>query len=323
MPSANSVPMVALGNSGLRVSKICFGSSGLGNLPNTYGYTVDEERAMATLRAIFDGPVNFLDTSRNYGMGCSEARIGLAIRERGGLPEGFVLSTKLDRDMETLVFDAARARRSLEESLDTLGLNRVQLLHLHDPEHAASLEGIDAALRELFRMREEGFAEAVGLAAGRVDIMTPLLKDWDFDALITHNRYTLTNRNGEEMIDLAVERGIAVINAAPYASGILAKGSASDARWTYQHPTEEVLGSVRRVEALCARHGVPLGAAALQFSLRDPRIAVTLCGITRPERVGETLAWANWPIDSAFWDEVAGLPFSLDDPEKDRVWDAG
>src|SRR5208337_2322681 len=106
---------VRLGRTDLIVTPICFGTSGLGDMPDTYGYGVDAARAEATLRAIFDGPVNFLDTSRIYGMGRSEERIGAAIRERGGLPRGFVVSTKLDRDLRTNRFDAAQARRSLEQ----------------------------------------------------------------------------------------------------------------------------------------------------------------------------------------------------------------
>jgi D-threo-aldose 1-dehydrogenase len=159
--------------------------------------------------------VNFLDTSRNYGFGRSEERIGAVIREYGGLPAGFVISTKLDRDMETNRLDAARARQSLEESLTALALDRVQLLHLHDPEHASSpadIAGEKGAISELFRMKEEGLAEAVGLAAGRVDIMLPLLRDWDFDALITHNRFTLTNRNAEPMMEFARSKGMAILN---------------------------------------------------------------------------------------------------------------
>ena len=124
-----------LGRTGLEITPICFGTTGLGDMPDTYGYGVDEQRAKATLNAIFDGPANFLDTSRIYGLGRSEERIGAVIRERGGLPEGFVISTKLDRDPETNRFDAARARRSLEQSLKALGLERIDLLHLHDPEH--------------------------------------------------------------------------------------------------------------------------------------------------------------------------------------------
>ena len=97
---------VRLGRTDLMVTSVCFGTSGLGDMPDTYGYGVDEARARATLHAIFDGPANFIDTARNYGLGRSEERIGAAIRERGGLPEGFVISTKLDRDFETSMFDA-------------------------------------------------------------------------------------------------------------------------------------------------------------------------------------------------------------------------
>ena len=247
------------------------------------------------------------------------------VRALGGWPEGRVLSTKLDRDAETGRFDAAQARRSLEASLAALGVDRVDVLHLHDPEHARDLDeiaGDEGALAELFRMRDEGLAAAVGLAAGRIDVMMPLLRDWDFDVLITHNRYTLVNRNAEPMIALAAERGIAVLNAAPYAGGALSKG-AGYGRYVYQEATEAMLAPVRRVEEVCARHGVPPGAAALQFSMRDPRIASTICGVTRPERVAETLEWAAWPIGDEVWAELMALPFATDDPEATRDYKLG
>ena len=171
-------------------------------------------------------------------------------------------------------------------------------------------------------MREEGLADAVGLAAGPIEVMMPLLRDWDFDVLITHNRYTLVNRNAEPMLELARERGIAVLNAAPYAGGALAKG-AGYGRYVYQEATEGMLAPVRRVEEICARHGVPPGAAALQFSLRDPRITATICGVTRPERVQETLDWAAWPIGEEAWAELMALPFATDDPEATRDYKLG
>jgi D-threo-aldose 1-dehydrogenase len=317
---------VRLGSTDLMVTPICFGTSGLGDMPDTYGYGVDAERAKATVKAIFDSPVNFLDTSRIYGMGRSEERIGAAIRERGGLPPGFVISTKLDRDPETNRFDAAQARRSLEQSLKAMGLERIDVLHLHDPEHARSLEEAtsrDGALGELFRIKEEGLAKAVGLAAGVVSVMMPLLRDWDFDAMITHNRFTLLNRNADAMLDLAKSRGIAVLNAAPYASGVLAKGSNEYPRYVYQEASAEALEPVRRIEAICARYGVPPGAAALQFSMRDKRITSTIVGVTRPERVQQTLEWARFPIPEAAWRELTAMPFATDDPEATRDYKPG
>jgi D-threo-aldose 1-dehydrogenase len=313
-----------LGRSGVIVPPLCFGTSSLGDMPNTYGYSVDGARAKATVEAIFDGPARFLDTARNYGSGRSEARVGEAIRDRGGLPAGVVVSTKLDRDMETGRFDASRARQSLEESLKALNLDRVQLLHLHDPEHAASLDGVigpDGAIAELFKMKEEGLTDAVGLAAGRTDIMIPLLKDWDFDALITHNRFTLVNRHADPMIDLAIERGITVLNAAPYAGGVFAKGSAEHPRYVYQTATDAMLEPVQRIEEICARHDVPPGALALQFSMRDPRIASTICGVSKAERIQQTIDWANWAIADQVWNEIASIPFDMADPEATRAYE--
>jgi D-threo-aldose 1-dehydrogenase len=295
-------------------------------MPETYGYGVGEERARATVRAILDGPANMLDTANNYGLGRSEERIGAVLRERGGLPQGFVISTKLDRDTETGRFDGARARRSLEESLGRLGLDRVQVLHLHDPEHARDLgeiTGKGGALEALFRMKEEGLAQAAGLAMGRLDVMVPLLRDWPFDVLISHNRYTLLNRSADAMFEDAHRRGIAILNAAPYASGVLAKGSAVMPRIAYQEASEAQLEPVRRIEAACARHGVPVGAAALQFSLRDPRITATIVGVTKPERVAETLDWAGTDIPEELWQELEAIPTSTEDPEASRDYKLG
>lgn len=312
-------------SSGVKLTPICFGTSALGDMPETYGYTVAEDRAKATVGAILDGPVNCLDTSRNYGFGRSEERIGQVIAERG-LPEGFIISTKLDRDMKTGGFDAGRARQSLEESLRALGLSRIPLLHLHDPEHAANLDeitGKGGALDALIGFREEGLVDAVGLAMGRLDLMFPLLRRWDFDALISHNRFTLLNRSASEMFDWAQEQGIAVLNAAPFAGGVLAKGSAVMPKISYSDADAEALAPVRAIELLCSRYGVAPGAAALQFSMRDPRVTSTVVGVSKPERVQQTLDWAAAPIPAEFWQAVEALPYSNDDPEAHRVYNPG
>lgn len=310
-----------LGRTGLQVSNICFGTSALSGMIGVYGYDVDAKRAQDTVHAVFDGPTNFLDTSRLYGNGRSEERIGEVIRERGGLPPGFVLATKLDRDPATGRLDGSAARKSLETSLKTLGVERFHVLHLHDPEFIEDPRDYtarDGSIAELVKMKEEGFAGAIGLAAGDVDVMMPLLRDWDFDVLLTHNRFTVVNRNAEPMIDLAISRGIAVLNAAPYGGGVLAKGTAAVTRYAYRDAPEDVLAPVRQVEAICARHAVPPGAAALQFSMRDPRISATVCGVSKPERVKETLDWASFEIPEAVWNELKTVPFSPDNPQAAR-----
>lgn len=315
-----------VGKTGLSITEIGFGTAPIGDMPDTYGYSVDEATARATLNAIFDGPVNLMDTSRNYGMGRSEQRIGDAIRARGSFPVGFVLSTKLDRDMDTGRFDGDRARRSMEASLTALGVDRVQMLHLHDPEHALDMSEITrkgGALDTLFRMKEEGLAVAVGLAMGRLDIMLPLVRDWPFDVVLSHNRFTLLNRSASELFDYAQAQGMAVINAAPYAGGVLAKGSTQVTKITYQDVDADKLAPVRAVEAICAAHGISPGAVALQFSLQDSRIASTVVGVSKAARVAQTLDWAAQKIPAAAWAELMTLAFDATDPEAERVYRPG
>ena len=122
------------------------------------------------------------------------------------------------------------------------------------------------------------------------------------------------------MLDLAVERNISVLNAAPYAGGVFAKGSARHKRYVYQEATEDMLEPVRKIEAICTKYDVPPGALALQFSMRDPRIASTICGVSKPERVQQTLDWANRPIADEVWQDILALPHSTDDPEATRVY---
>jgi D-threo-aldose 1-dehydrogenase len=313
-------------DTGLEITELSFGTSSLGSMPDTYGYEVSEDRAQKTLNRFFQGPVNMLDTSRNYAMGESEIRIGKAIKENGGWPKGFLLSTKLDRNMDTLVLDKNRARESLEESLKTLNVDSVDILFLHDPEYAKDITDItrkNGAMDELFKIKEEGLTKAVGLAMGKIDLMFPLIKDWDFDVIINHNRYTLINREANKMYEYASSKNIAIFNAAPYAGGVLAKGPDNFKKVTYQDATEEKLAPAREFEKVCKKHNVELGAAALQFSLRDNRITSTICGVTSVESIEKNLAWANAEISGEFWDEVLKLPFSSNDPESDRVFTAG
>ena len=224
------------------------------------------------------------------------------------------------------MFDASEARSSVEEIITSKGVSRVDILHLHDPEHAESLEPIvrsGGALDELFKMREEGLCKVVGLAAGNVDVMLPILRDRDFDILITHNRFTLVNINAEEMIAYALENDITVLNAAPYSGGALAKGTDTFKRYVYQEANEDMLAPIKSVESVCQKYDIPPGAAALQFSLRESRIASTICGVSKPERMAETLSWADYEIPEEVWAELNALPRTTADPEATREYKPG
>src|SRR5437763_3605628 len=294
MPSQTEAPeplaLHPLGSTGLQVTSICIGTAPLGSMPETFGYEVPEERALATIRAFFASPLNFLDTAASSGAGESERRTGIVLREPGGLPPGFVLATKADRDLQTGVFTGAQMRRSVERSLRLLGLEQLQLVYLHDPEHISFEEAMQPGgpVEVLQQCKEEGLIGHLGVAGGAIDMMIRCVETGLFEAAISHNRFTLLNRKAEPLWEVCARRRAAAVNAAPCASGILAKGPGAYPRYMYGQASPELLRWAMQMEEACKRHGLPLAAAALQFSLRDARVTSTIVGITIPERLTET-----------------------------------
>jgi D-threo-aldose 1-dehydrogenase len=294
------------GSTKLRVTPLCVGCAPLGNMPETFAYSVTEANALATVRAFFASQINFLDTAASYGDGESERRIGLVIRELGGVPKGFVVATKADRDATTHDFSGDQMRRSVERSLRWLGLDHLDICYLHDPEYTSFEEITKAggALETLRRLVEEGVIHHLGLAGGPIDVMLRYVDLECFEAVISHNRYTLLNRDAAPLFEAAAKRGMAVVNAAPYGSGLLVKGPSAYPRYMYRQAPDDYLVRARRLEDLCATHGIPLAAVALQFSLRDPRITSTIVGMSQPERLEQTIALARTMIPPALWDEA-------------------
>lgn len=309
-----------LGSTEFDVTPICFGCAALGSMPETFEYDVSLEQALSTIRAMFQSPINFLDTAASYGDGESERRIGLVLSELGGLPAGYVLSTKADRDLKTGDFSGDQIKRSVERSLRLLGLDRLQIMFLHDPEHTTfeNVMGKGGPLEILRRFVDEGVIEHIGVAGGPIDLMIKYVETGAFEVAITHNRYTLLNRSAEPLLDAARERNVAVLNAAPYGSGILAKGPDHYARYAYQDAPPQIVDRTRKIAKTCERYGVPLAAAALQFSMRDPRIVSTVVGISRPERIEETVRLASTPIPEQLWDDLKAIPADHRDPEEGR-----
>jgi D-threo-aldose 1-dehydrogenase len=301
----------ALGATNLQVPSLCVGCAALGDMPGTFAYSVAETQALATIRAIFEGPISFADTAASYGDGESERRIGGVLRERGGLPSGFVLSTKADRNLQTGDFSGDQMRRSVERSLKLLEVDRLQICYLHDPEHIgfAAAMAPGGPVEVLQRLHETGVIQHLGIAGGPIEMMIQFVETGLFSVAISHNRYTLLNQEAEPFWDVCQQRGVAAINGAPYGSGILAKGPSAYPRYMYSQASDAYLQRAFALEALSQRSHVPLAAVALQFSLRDPRIASTIVGITRPERIQETVRLAQLPIPEEMWEEIAALPW--------------
>jgi len=275
-------------------------------MPETFEYSVGKERARDTLRAVLGNPVNFLDTAASYGDGESERRIGEVLKEMGGLPDGVVLATKADRNLKSGEFSGEQMRRSVERSLKLLGLDHLQLVYLHDPEHESygHIMARGGPAETLLNLRDEGVIGHLGVAGGPIELMVRYVQTGLFEVAITHNRYTLVDRTAEPLLEVAQERGVAILNAAPYGSGILAKGPDAYARYAYEDASEALIKRIRAIEKECREFDVPLAAAALQFSIKDPRIISTIVGMSRPERVEQTLELAAHTVPDELWKKM-------------------
>src|SRR5258708_4262046 len=222
---------------------LCVGCAPLGDMPDTFAYGVSEAQALATIRAAFAGPIPFLDTAASYGDGESERRIGLVVREQGGVPSGILIATKADRDLWTGEFTGDQMRRSVERSLRLLGVDRLQLCYLHDPEHIsfAAAMAPDGPVAALQRLHDEGVIAQLGVAGGPIALMTQFVETDLFAAAISHNRYTLLNQEAEPFWEACQRHGVAALNAAPYAPGVLAKGPGASPRYMYRPPPPQNL----------------------------------------------------------------------------------
>ena len=193
-----------------------------------------------------------------------------------------------------------------------------ELVFLHDPESTTWDEAWapGGPIEVLQSLKEQGLIKHLGVAGGPIEMEIRFVESGIFDAVITHNRYTLLNRVADPLLTIASDAGLAVLNAAPYGSGILAKGPAAYPRYAYQTAETDAIERAFRFQAICDRYQVPLAAAALQFSLRDPRISNTIVGMTRPERIQQTIDFAEWDIPEACWEEILAEPY--DSRELDR-----
>jgi len=310
-----------IGKTTARVTALGFGGAPAGNM---YQEGTDEEADAAVGRA-WDGGVRYFDTAPHYGLGLSERRLGAALRER---PRAvFVISTKVGRLLEPnprpggsdlaaggfavpdtlrrrFDFSAAGVRRSLEDSLERLGLDRVDLVYVHDPDSHVD-EAIASAIPELIRMREEGLVAAVGVGMNQWQAPLRMVRETGIDVVMLAGRWTLLDRSGRPLVDECAARGVAVVAAGPFNSGLLAQAWPPDgAYFNYGPAPPEVLARARALAGICERHGVSLPDAATQFPLRHPAVVSVVAGMRTGGQVASTLARFATVVPDEAWTEL-------------------
>lgn len=294
------------GRTGITVSAICMGGSQLGSMPELFGYEVTEKDAIGLVRRVLDSPIRFLDTSNGYGGGRSEERIGRAVRDHGGLPADFVISTKVDAlDGD---YSGERARTSVRESMERLGIGRLPIVFLHDPEfHPFEvITEPGGAVDVLVELRDAGEVGHIGVAGGDTREISRYVDLGVFEAVLVHNRWTLVDRSAGPLFQRAAEEEMAVVNAAVYGGGLLT-ASGGNGNYAYRPAAPAVCDAAAAMSEVCRRWGTDLATAALQFSLRDPKITATVTGFTKQSTLARTLDAAEVELPDAFWEELESL----------------
>lgn len=290
-----------------RIEAVTLGTSALG--ADTQPGSAAEAVAIETAAALLTSRFARIDTSRAYAGGRSEEVLGAARRLLQDPAGSARIVTKVDADPETGALDRDRVLKSYESSLERLGLDRVELLHLHDPytvtfAEAAGPRGAIAGMREL---RDGGAVDAIGIAAGPIPLMLDYVRSGAFDAVLTHNRYTLVDRSALPLLSEARSRGMTTFNAAPFGAGILATGARPGARYGYRPASTAVIDWVARAQAVCDRHDVPLPAAALHFSIRSPLVDSTVVGVYSSSRLRDLDVLVDQRIPDELWAELDAI----------------
>jgi D-threo-aldose 1-dehydrogenase len=313
-----AVATVPLGRSGLRVSRLGLGTAPLGNLFTA----VSEADADATVRAALDAGLTYLDTAPHYGLGIAERRLG---RVLAGRPrDSFVLSTKVGRLLRPLgpgetpdregfvatppgkrVWDLSRdgVRRSLAESLERLGLDRVDVAFLHDPDDHER-EAYEQAFPALAELRSQGVVRAIGAGMNQAEMLTRFVRDLDLDVVLVAGRWSLLDQRAlPELLPACAERGVAVVVGGVFNSGLLADPRPG-ATFDYAPAPPELLQRAARLQAACARHGVPLRAAALAFAAGHPAVTSVLVGARSAAEVADAVAMHAFTVPAELWAEL-------------------
>lgn len=296
-----------LGSTGLDITAVTIGGSPLGSMPAAFGYEVAEADAVELVAAVLEGPIRSIDTSNGYSDGESERRIGTGIARHGGLPADFLVATKVDPIGAD--YSGERVRASVRESRERLGVDILPLVHLHDPE-GFPWEVITApggAVDTLVRLKDEGEIGHIGLAGGPLGLMDRYLDLGVFEVLLVHNRWTLVDRSAGPILKRAHDAGMGIVNAAVYGGGILASPRSGSTTYAYRPAAPETLRAIEQMTLLSEEFGADLPTAALQFSLRDPRVHSTIVGVSKRARLDGLIQAAQTTLPDEFWTRLEAL----------------
>ncbi|QAY58598.1 aldo/keto reductase [Microbacterium protaetiae] len=308
---------------GEEVSLLGFGAAPIGNLSRV----VSDAQARETLEAAWAGGIRAYDTAPHYGLGLSERRLGAFLREKPR--DKFVLSTKVGRLLEPnpdfaggrdlasgfdvpddLVrrFDPSLPgiRRSLEDSLERMGLDRIDIAYLHDPDAYDLERGLGEGLPALEQLRSEGLVGQIGVGVNDAAVAARAVREADLDVVMVAGRCSLLRPHGfDDLVPVCIERGTRIVAASPFNSGLLATPHpAPGALFDYAPASAALLAHVEQLATVCEQHGVDLPTAALHFPLRLPQVVSVMVGTARPEQVRENIARMTTVVPDALWDAL-------------------
>jgi D-threo-aldose 1-dehydrogenase len=299
-----------------------FGGAGIGNLR----HAVDDQTAADTIDAAWNAGIRAFDTAPHYGLGLSERRLGSALAGRAR--DEFIVSTKVGRILEPSTggaetdlangFDvpathrrrwdatADGIRRSLDASRERLGLERIDVAYLHDPDEHDLDAALACALPALAGLRDAGELSAVGVGSKSVAALTKAVRTGVPDVIMVAGRYTLLEQPGAGLIAECAERGVSVIAAGVFNSGLLSQDvPEASAHYEYGAAPSEVVDRARAIAVACRRHGVTLPEAALAFPLRAPAVVANAVGVQTPQQVNENVERSRARVPEMLWTELA------------------
>ncbi len=305
--TTNTLPAAQVGNTGLRVTRLGMGTAVIGNL---YA-TLSDAEAHEAVQRCYEGGVRFFDTSPLYGTGEAERRLGGALR---GIPrDEVIIQTKVGRIVRpdrSIYFDYSRdgVMRSIEESLERLGMDRVDILLVHDPDVEDPEEdyrmALDQAFPTLVDLRAQGVIGAVGAGMNQWEMEWEFAKQVDVNIFLLAGRYTLLEQTSLDFLDWCTENEVSIVLGGVYNSGILATGPIPGAKYNYEDAPAEMMAKAGRLQAVTQRHGVPLQVAALHFARSHPAIASVVIGSANSAEAEENRAIWDVETPAAMWQEL-------------------